>query len=43
MMVMYLPVKFEFDLDKAFSSLSPETEMLTNKRTDRITPISKGT
>ena len=90
-MVIYLPVKFEFDWtnrfrvrvrkrkfwrtneqtelhqfrkepsydgdlsqcqvwirsDKPFSSYSPESEILTDKqtdkRTDRITPISKGT
>ena len=43
MMVMYLPVKFEFDWTKRVRVKSPEMEMLTNKRTDRITPISKGT
>ena len=46
--VIYLPVKFEFDLYKPFSSYSPETEMLTdrqtkNGQTNGITPISKGT
>ena len=43
MMVMYLPVKFEFNWKKRFRVKSPETEMLTDKRTDGITPISKGT
>ena len=43
MMVMYLPVKFEFDWTKRFRVKSPEMEMLTNKQTDGITPISKGT
>ena len=43
MMVMYLPVKFEFDWTKRFRVKSPETEMLTNKQMDGITPISKGT
>ena len=47
MMVIYLPVKFEFDWTKCLSK-SLETEMLTNrqktdKQTDGITPISKGT
>ena len=35
MMMIYLPVKFEFRLDKAFSSYSPETEMLTDTETDK--------
>ena len=48
MMVIYLPVKFEFDWTKCFRVKSPETEMLTNrqktdKQTDGITPISKET
>ena len=30
-------------LEKAFSSKSPETEMLTDKQMDGITPILKGT
>ena len=42
MMVMYFPVKFEFDWTKRFRVKSPETEMLTNKQIDGITPISKG-
>ena len=42
-MVMYLPVNFEFDWTKRFRVKSPETEMLTDKRTDGITPILKGT
>ena len=32
-MMIYLPVMFEFDWTKCFSSHSPETEMLTDKRT----------
>ena len=47
MMVIYLPVKFEFDWTNHFRVESPETEILTDrqtdKRTDGITPISKGT
>ena len=43
MMVMYLPVKFEFDWINRFLSYSPETEILTDTRMDAITPISKGT
>ena len=47
MMVIYLPVKFEFDWTNHFRVKSPETEILTDrqtdKRTDGITPISKGT
>ena len=47
MMVVYLPVKFEFDWTKHFQVRSPETEMLTDKKTDKrthgITSISKGT
>ena len=42
MMVMYLPVKFEFDWTNRFR-VSQETEMLTDKRTNGITPILKGT
>ena len=33
MMVIYLPAKFEFDWTKRFRVKSPETEMLTDKRT----------
>ena len=33
MMVIYLPVKFEFDWTKCFRVKSPETEMLTDKQT----------
>ena len=63
MMVIYLPVKFEFDWTNRFQVGSLETEILTDfelesgngnvdgqtkgqktdKRTDRIIPISKGT
>ena len=43
MMVIYLPVKFEFDWTNHFRVKSPETEMLTDKRTDGITPILNGT
>ena len=51
MMVIYLPVKFEFDWKQRFRVKSPEAEMLTDrqmdkktdKRMDRITPISTGT
>ena len=47
MMMIYLPVKFEFDWTKRFLSWSPETEMLTDrqmdKRAHKITPIAKGT
>ena len=42
-MVLYLPVKFELDWTNRFHVGSPETEILTDKRTDGITPISKGT
>ena len=46
MMVIYLPVKFEFDWTQRFRVKSPETEMLTDKWTKNrqtnigITPIS---
>ena len=48
MMVVYLPVKYEFDWTQRFRVKSPETEMLTDgqktdKQTHGITPISKGT
>ena len=33
MMVIYLPVKFEFDWKTIFELKSPETEILTHKRT----------
>ena len=33
MVMIYVPVKFEIRLDKAFSSYSPDTEMLTDKQT----------
>ena len=46
-MVIYLPVKFEFDWTNHFRVKSPETEILTDRQTDKqtdgITPISKGT
>ena len=60
MMVMYVPVKFEFDWTNRFR-VSPEkksgrkdrwtekrskneqTDRKTDKRTDGVTPISKGT
>ena len=44
-MVIYLPVKFEFDWKKCFRVRVKETEMLTDKRkkTDKITPILKAT
>ena len=51
MMVIYLPVKFEFDWSHRFL-VSPETKMWTDgwtngrktdKRTDGISSISKGT
>ena len=35
MMVIYLPVKFDFDLTKAFSSYSSETEIMVNRQTDK--------
>ena len=35
MMVIYLPVKFEFDWTEHFISYSPETEMLTDRQTDK--------
>ena len=34
MMVIYLPVKFEFDWTKHFHVKSPETEMLMDRQTD---------
>ena len=50
MMVIYLPVKFEFDWKTVFKleSGNRNFDRQTNgqkmhKRTDRITPISKGT
>ena len=43
MMMIYLPVKFEFEWTKHFRVKSPEMEMLTDKRTDGITPALKGT
>ena len=51
MMVMYVPVKFEFDWTNCFRVKSPETKMWTDrwmdrktdKRTHKISPISKGT
>ena len=53
MMVIYLPVKFEFDWTNRFrvrvwKRKCGRTDGWTNgqktdKRTDRITPISKGT
>ena len=42
MMVMYLPVKFEFDWTKRLESGNGNVEQ-TDKQTDRITPILKGT
>ena len=35
-MVIYLPVKFEFDWTNCFRVKSPETEILTDKRTDQF-------
>ena len=35
MMVIYLPVKFEFDWTKHFQVKSPETEMLMDRQTDK--------
>ena len=35
MMVIYLPVKFEFNWTKRFRVKSPETEMWTDKQTDK--------
>ena len=43
MMVIYLPVKFKFHWTNRFQVKSPETEILTDKRTDGITPILIGT
>ena len=61
MMVMYVPVKFEFDWTNRFRvrvrkrkcgqtdgwtekrSKNEQTDRKTNKRTDGVTPISKGT
>ena len=50
MMVIYLPVKFEFDWTNHFQvrvwnrNVDGQTNgQKTDKRTDRITPISKGT
>ena len=37
MMVMYLPVKFEFDWTNCFRVKSPETEILTDRQTDKKT------
>ena len=41
------PVKFEFDWTNCFRVKSPEKEILTDRQTDKqtdgITPISKGT
>ena len=35
MMVLYLPAKFEFDRTNHFLSYSPETEILTDRQTDK--------
>ena len=35
MMVIYLPVKFEFDSTKCFRVKSPEMEMLTDRQPDK--------
>ena len=35
MMVIYLPVKFEFDWSNRFRVKSPETEMLMNRQMDK--------
>ena len=47
MMVIYVPIQFEFDWTNRFRVKSPETKMWTerwmDKQTDGITPISKGT
>ena len=47
MMVIYLPIKFEFDWTNSFQVKSPEMKILmdrpTDKRKDGITPISNGT
>ena len=42
-MVIYVPVKFEFDWTNRFRVRVRKQEILTDKRTDGITPISKGT
>ena len=34
-MVIYLPVKFEFDWTNRFRVKSPETEILTDRQTDK--------
>ena len=45
MMVIYFPVTFYVQLDKAFLSHNPETKMLTDRQVDKqideITSISK--
>ena len=52
MMVIYLPIKFEFDWTNRFrvrvrkqkcGRTDGWTDKWTDKRTDGITPISKGT
>ena len=47
MLVIYVPVKFEFDWTNRFRVKSLETKMWTDrwmdKQTDGITPILKGT
>ena len=43
MMVIYLPVKFEFDWTQRFRVDGQTNRQKTDKQTDRITPISKGT
>ena len=47
MMVIYVPVKFEFDWTNRFRVRVRKRKMWTNrrmdKRTDGISPISKGT
>ena len=48
MMVIYLPVKFEFDWTNRFrvrvrKRKYGRTDRWTDKQTDGITPISKGT
>ena len=35
MMVIHLPVKFEFDWTEHFRVKSPETEILTDRQTDK--------
>ena len=43
MMVIYLPVKFEFDWTKRFRVRVWKWKCLMDKQTNGTTPISKGT